>query len=555
MNQALQNRNQRSYRAILFLIARSALIALMLSAYPVWAKPHTGALPAPTPAAVPGRVDTLGKVNFPTSCAPRVQSQIEEGVALLHSFQYRQAKNTFTGVSKQEPHCAIAYWGQAMSLYEQLWDWPDAKQFAEGRKDIDTAEKQKAVTPHERAYLDVARLFYQKNPEWDQDTRMKAFSDAWEKVYRQFPDDTEAAAFYALSLVALAEEGVDETANRKRAIAVLDPLFRANPDDPGPAHYLIHAADTPDLAPQALDAARRYASIAPDSSHALHMPAHIFVRLGLWPEAIESNLAAAKAAAEATRTGRADMHYQVHAMDFLDYAYLQAGDQAAARQVTEDLKNVVGASAQQVADHQADFRARAALELHQWKEAESLPVPSSQPRWQETTYWVRTIGAARNGDVAEAQKDLAKLQESISAQADKSKKKGPSSGDDDTRVQEAQAWVTFAQGKVEDAVKMLRTAADADDALEVEAISMPAREMLADMLLQAKRSPEALHEYEFTLRESPNRFDALYGAAHAAESAGRAEDARKYFAKLVASSIPSADRPELQEARTYIAAN
>jgi tetratricopeptide (TPR) repeat protein len=549
MNHALQDRNRRIYGAIL---CWTALIALMLGADPVWAKPHTNASPAATP---PARVDTLGKVSFPTSCAPHVQSQIEAAVALLHSFQYRQAENTFTEVSKQEPHCAMAYWGKAMSLYEQLWDWPDAKQFAEGRKDIDTAEKQKTITPHERAYLDVARVFYQKNPQWDQDTRMKAFSDAWEKVYRQFPDDTEAGAFYGLSLVALAEEGVDETANRKRAIAVLDPLFRAAPDDPGPAHYLIHAADTPELAPQALDAARRYASIAPDSSHALHMPAHIFVRLGLWRESIDSNLAAAKAAAEATRTGRADMHYQVHAMDFLDYSYLQAGDEAAARQVTEDLKNVVGASAQQVADHQADFRARAALELHQWKEAESLPVPSSQPRWQETTDWVRTIGAARNGDVAEAQKDLAKLQESVAALADKNKKKGPSSNDDDTRVQEAQAWLAFAQGKVDDAVKMLHTTADADDALEVESISMPAREMLADMLLEAKRAPEALHEYEVTLRESPNRFDALYGAAHAAESAGHAEDARKYFAKLVASSIPSADRPELQEARTYIAAN
>jgi tetratricopeptide (TPR) repeat protein len=439
-------------------------------------------------------------------------------------------------------------------LYQQLWDWPNAKEFAEGRKDIDAAEKQKAVAPHERAYLDVARVFYQKDSDWDQDTRMKAFSDAWEKVYRQYPADTEAGAFYGLSLAALAEEGVDETANRKRAIAVLDPLFRANPDDPGPAHYLIHAADTPDLAPQALDAARRYASIAPDSAHALHMPAHIFVRLGLWRESIESNRASAKAAAEATRTGRADMHYQFHAMDFLDYSYLQAGDEAAARQVTEDLKDVVGANAQTVANHQADFRARAALELHRWKEAELLPVPDSQPRWQETTYWVRTIGAARNGDVAEAQKDLAKLQEVVAAQADKAKKKGPSSNDEDTHVQEAQAWIAFAQGKVDDAVKTLRAAADTDDAEEVESTSMPAREMLADMLLESKRAPEALHEYEVTLRESPNRFDALYGAAHAAESAGHAEDARSYFAKLVASSIPSSDRPELQEARTYIAA-
>jgi hypothetical protein len=550
MNHFAENQTWRAGRATLFLIA---LMAFFLGADSICLRLRADSLRAAPPAAA-GPVDSLGKVSFPTSCAPRVQSGIEESVALLHSFQYRQAENTFTEVSKQEPHCAMAYWGKAMSLYEQLWDWPNAKQFAEGRKDIDTAEKQKAVTAHERAYLDAARVFYQKEPDWDQDARMKAFSDAWEKVYREFPKDTEAGAFYGLSLVALAEEGVDETANRNKAIAVLDPLFRAAPDDPGPAHYLIHAADTPALAPQGLDAARRYASIAPDSSHALHMPAHIFVRLGLWQESIDSNRAAAKAAAEATRTGRADMHYQVHAMDFLDYSYLEAGDEAGAQHVMEDLKNVVGANAQQIANRQADFRARAALELHQWKAAESLTLPE-QPRWQETTYWVRAIGAARNGDVAEAQKDLAKLVEVTAGLDEKGKKKGPSSDDNNIRVQEAKAWIAFAQGKNDEAERILRAAADSDDSQEVESTSMPAREMLADMLLEAKRPADALHQYEVTLRESPNRFDALYGAAHAADSAGQAGDARKYFVKLVAVCIPSADRPELQEARTYIAAN
>src|SRR5208282_715091 len=310
----------------------------------------------------------------------------------------------------------------------------------------------------------------------------------------------------------------------------------------------------PELAPQALDAARRYASIAPDSAHALHMPAHIFVRLGLWRESIESNLASARAAAEATRTARADMHYQVHAMDFLHYSYLQAGDEAAARQVTEDLKNVVGASAQQIAYYQADFRARAALELHRWKDTESLTVPGGEPRAQEMTYWVCAIGAARNGNAADAQRDLGMLEKVVAAVGQKSKRKASSGNDDDIRVLEVQAWIALAQGKVEDAVRTLRVAADSQEAEKVESIFMPAREMLADMLLETNRAPEALHEYELVLRESPNRFDALYGAAHAAESAGQAKDARKYFAKLVAASISSADRPELQEARTYISA-
>jgi tetratricopeptide (TPR) repeat protein len=544
MKRCGKRRMAHSWRHSLSLV----LMALGLAADPGWATPQLDWLHATSPA--PGRVDTLGKVSFPTSCAPRVQSQIEEGVALLHSFQYRQAESAFTGVSKQEPHCAMAYWGKAMSLYQQLWGWPGARAFAKGHEDIETAEKQTAVTPRERAYIEVARVFYQALPDGGQDARMKAFSQAWEKVYREFPKDIDAGAFYGLSLLALAEAGVDEIANRKEAIAVLDPLFRAAPDNPGPAHYLVHAADTPDLAPQGLDAARKYASIAPDSAHALHMPSHIFVRLGLWRESIESNRASAEAAADAAQTGVADIRYQVHAMDFLHYSYLQAGDEAAAHEVTEDLENVVGAGAQQIANYQADFRARAALELHRWKDAESL-TPAGQPRSQENTYWVRAIGAARNGDITEAQKDLAKLEEVVAALDEKSKETASSSNEDDTQVQEARAWIAFAQGKVDDAVRTLRAAADNE---KVPSLSMPAREMLADMLLLSKRAPEALHEYELALRESPNRFDALYGAAHAAEAAGRPEDSRKYFTKLVAASIPSADRPELQEAKTYLTA-
>jgi tetratricopeptide (TPR) repeat protein len=495
----------------------------------------------------------LGKVNFPTSCAPRVQSRLDEGLALLHSFQYLQAENTFAWVSTQEPLCAMAFWGKAMSRYEQLWTWPDARTFAVGREDIEVAEAQTAITPRERAYIDVARVFYQKDPGLGQVARMKAFSEAWEKAYRQFTNDTDVGAFYGLSLVALAQIGVDESNNRKRAIAVLDSLFRAAPDDPGPAHYLIHAADTPELASQGLEAARQFARIAPDSAHALHMPSHIFVRLGLWRESIASNRASAKAAGDATRTGRADMHYQVHAMDFLQYSYLQAGDETAALRVTEDLTKVVGASGRQIALYQGDFRARAALELHHWKDAESLIVPSGEPRAQEIAYWVRAIGAARSGDVAEAQRDLVKLEECVAGLRQQSKRIGSSGDDNDTHVQEARAWIAFAQGKFDDATQTLRAAANSEDRDRVDSISMPAREMLADMLLESGKSTEALREYELTLRESPNRLDALYGAAHAAESLGQPESARQYFVKLLMASIPSADRPEIKEARAYTA--
>jgi tetratricopeptide (TPR) repeat protein len=532
------------------------LVALGLAADSGWATPQLDRLHAAPPTAL-GLVDSFGKVSFPTSCASRVQSQIEEGVALLHSFQYREARSTFAEVSKQDPHCAMAYWGKAMSLYQQLWGWPGARAFAKGHEDIETADKLTALTPRERAYIDVARLFYHALPDGGQDARMEAFSEGWERVYREFPKDTDAGAFYGLSLVALAEAGVDEAANRKKAIAVLDPLFRAAPNNPGPAHYLVHAADTPDLAPQGLDAALRYASIAPDSAHALHMPSHIFVRLGLWRESIKSNRASAKAAAEAAQIGFADIRYQVHAMDFLHYCYLQAGDKAAADEVTEDLENVVGAGAEQITNYQADFRARAALELHRWKDAESL-APAGQPRSQENTYWVRAIGAARNGKTTQALRDLQKLEEVVAALHEKSNDMAtsmndmaPSSNEDATHVQEALAWIAFAQGKVDEAVRTLRAAADHE---KVQSLSMPAREMLADMLLLSKRAPEALYQYELALRESPNRFDSLYGAAHAAESADRPEATRKYFTQLLAASIPSADRPELHEAKTCLKA-
>jgi tetratricopeptide (TPR) repeat protein len=509
-------------------------------------------------SAAPERAHSLGKVDFPTTCDPRVQNRIEEGVALLHSFQYREAEVAFTEVAKQDPHCAMAYWGKAMSLYQQLWGWPNARAFADGREDVETAKAQKSAAPRELAYIDLAVLFFERQSTLSISARMRAFSEAWEKVYREFPKDINAGAFYGLSLVALSGEGIDEESNRRKAIAVLDPLFHAAPENPGPAHYLIHAADTPELAPLALDAARQYARIAPDSAHALHMPSHIFVRMGLWRESIESNLASAEAAvAAARRAGRADIQYQVHAMDFLDYSYLQAGDEAGARQMTGDLENVVGASAEQIANYQADFRARAALELHRWSDAESL-ISGDEPLSRENTYWVRALGAAHNRHIGAAQLDLAKLEELVAGQregnaipSDSMPMPGGSSNDDGgTHVLEAQAWIAFAQGNVDDAIRTLRVAAANE---KVRSLSMPASEMLADMLLECGRAPLALHEYELALREAPNRFDALYGAARAAESAGDPVDARKYFTKLVTASIPSADRFEFREAREFLA--
>lgn len=500
-------------------------------------------------------IDQLGKVDFPTSCSSKVQPAIEKGVALLHSFQYQQAKQVFTEAATQEPACAMAEWGEAMSLYHQLWDFPGDETLAEGRRYTDQAQKSSQLTSRERAYLAATAAFYQDNSKLDHSARWRAYLAAMEKLHQNFPGDAEGGEFYALSLISDPADAGDDTANREKAVAILDRLFRTERNNPGAAHYLIHATDTPDLAPKGLDAARAYAKIAPDSSHALHMPSHIFVRLGLWQETIDSNIAASASAARATEMHLSDPHYQIHALDFLDYAYIQTGQETKARQLVEDLHGVPGmAEMKNMADEMAYFAARNTLELHHWKEAATLPIPDVKLAWQDTTYRARAIGAARIGDVEGARKATAKLAEAVAAREAEQKQKGyyiPESESIDQR--EAEGWLAYAEGKPDEAVRILRSAADRQKARSLDSIAIPAREMLADLLLELKRPAEAAEEYQIVLKNSPNRFNALYGAAHAAQLAGKARDAQGYYAKLVEISAPTADRPELQEARVFIA--
>jgi len=500
-------------------------------------------------------IDQLGKVDFPTSCSSKVQPAIEKGVALLHSFQYQQAKQVFTEAATQEPACAMAEWGEAMSLYHQLWDFPGDETLAEGRRYTDQAQKSSQLTSRERAYLAATAAFYQDNSKLDHSARWRAYLAAMEKLHQNFPGDAEGGEFYALSLISDPADAGDDTANREKAVAILDRLFRTERNNPGAAHYLIHATDTPDLAPKGLDAARAYAKIAPDSSHALHMPSHIFVRLGLWQETIDSNIAASASAARATEMHLSDPHYQIHALDFLDYAYIQTGQETKARQLVEDLHGVPGmAEMKNMADEMAYFAARNTLELHHWKEAATLPIPDVKLAWQDTTYRARAIGAARIGDVEEARKATAKLAEAVAAREAEQKQKGyyiPEGESIDQR--EAEGWLAYAEGKPDEAVRILRSAADRQKARSLDSIAIPAREMLADLLVELKRPAEAAEEYQIVLKNSPNRFNALYGAAHAAQLAGKARDAQGYYAKLVEISAPTADRPELQEARVFIA--
>jgi tetratricopeptide (TPR) repeat protein len=500
----------------------------------------------------------LGQVNFPTSCAAEVQPSIETGVALLHSFQYKQADQTFSEAAQRDPKCAVAYWGKAMTHYEQLWEFPSGRSLKHGAEEIQRAQAAGASTERERGYIAAGAAFYLADAKLSETQRVQAYSTALSDLHQKFPGDVDAAAFYALSLVALAaQQEVNVQANRKAAIAILDPLCRKAPTNPGPAHYLIHATDTPEFAPQGLAAARAYSKIAPDSSHALHMPSHIFVRLGLWQESIASNIVASESAATGTREHRSPPHYQFHALDFLNYSYLQTGQESKARAMVKELEDVPGADSESIAEHQACFAARNAFEAHRWKEAAALPIPQVPRESQESTYQVRVIAAAHLGDVPAARQDLQKYVEISTEQQRKASHHGNKAAyksvDKSVDQMEAEAWVAFAEGKPDEALKTLRSASDREEADGVDSLAMPAREMLADMLLDLKRPSEALAEYKAAMKSSPNRFDALYGAGHAAQLAGDASAANVYYTKLMEISATSADRAELSEAKSYLA--
>ena len=535
-------------------IRASLLIAGILPLCFILTSSQIGHADSPVVSAEALHPTQLGKVNFPTSCSSAAQPAMEKAVALLHSFQYTQSEQTFAKAAQEDPHCAMADWGKAMALYHQLWDFPRTKDLREGREDLEEATRIGGTTQRESEYISAAAAFYQDKSDSTHTARAQAYSAAMEKLYRDNPKDTDAAAFYALSLVALAEYGDHDLENRKKALTVLDPLLVSEPEHPGVAHYIIHASDTPELASEGLVAARMYAKIAPDSSHAIHMPSHIFTRLGLWQESIDSNIAAEASARKATEMHMAEPHYQTHAMDFLDYAYLQSGQEARARAVVNDLGTVPGADRESIGDMQAIFEARNAIELHHWKEAASLDVPDIPLRDQGMTYWAKAIGAARSADVDGAKQDIQKLIEANDARDLHEKGMGNKvSPGEGVEQREAEAWLAYAEGKSAEAVKSLRLAAEREESEHVESLTVPAREMLGDLFLELKQPSEALAEYQGALKISPKRFDSLYGAAHAAEAAGNAQEARDYFTQLSKIAAPDADRPELQEAKVSLA--
>jgi hypothetical protein len=507
----------------------------------------------------------LGTVHFPVSCAASVQKPFARGVALLHSFWYEEAEKEFLNIAHTDPRCAMAHWGVAMSLWHELWNEPDANVIKRGLAEANSADKIASVaqlgpaTPREKAYIAAIVAFYSDSEKLDHAARAKAYSDAMKKVYESYPDDHEAATFYALSLLASEPENDATFANRKQAAAILEKLFATEPDHPGVAHYLIHAYDKPQLAELGIPAARRYAQVAPAAPHALHMPSHIFARVGLWQDDIQSNLASVAATRKTAAMGMGGEGHQFHAMNFLFYAYLQSGREADARALMAEVKampemhDMYGVGFDPHLTTEAHFAALYPLEMRDWAAAAAL-TPVNIPNTAEDSfgYWAKAIGSAHLHQPEEVRKDVAAIE--VIHQKFVSQKKKEFAEATDRDLKQAQAWLAFADGKYDDAVATLRSMADKEDAMGEEPQDIPTREMIADMLLEAKRPQQALVEYQTDLKFNPNRFNGLYGAARAAEAAGKQSEANEYYALLLKDCAGSnSTRQELSRAKELLA--
>ncbi|HEU4413755.1 MAG TPA: hypothetical protein VFT65_03145 [Candidatus Angelobacter sp.] len=502
--------------------------------------------------------EKLGAVSFPTSCAAAVQKPFERGVALLHSFEYEPAENQFKEVATKDPQCAMAYWGQAMSLYHQLWSRPTKADLQHGNELLERARKLKPRTEREQQYVTALAAFFQ-NSELEFQQRADAYNAAMEKLYLQNPSDREAAIFYALSLLGSGPEDDPTLSHARKAVAILNQLFEQDPGHPGIAHYIIHACDNPQMASLGLAAARKYAGIAASSPHAVHMPSHIFARLGLWQDDIQSNQAALVLVNKMSGMHLHMMHHKMHSLDFLESAYLQIGDNQKAKAAWDELETVRKEDVEEeFQDYyyamRAGFAARYTLERRQWREAMALQPPQgSAPFVEALTYWAHAVAAGHVHDVAAAQAAADKFDALM-----ESTKKSPQRHEVNAMANnhdEVHAWLAFAQGHNEEAIRLLRRVADKQDKVGKGETETPAREMLADMLLEMNRPQEALAEYEVSLKTDPNRFNGLAGAAQAAEKSQQKDKAAGFYAQLIRNCQGSnSDRPELARAKTLVAA-
>jgi hypothetical protein len=512
-------------------------------------------------AGQPG--EKLGTVRFETSCAPAVSTDIDRAVALLHSFEFRTAIEGFTAVLAENPTCAIAHWGIALAY----WGNPFAgvrsqSALQQGLAAVEKARATGAPTPRERGYIDAVAALFEDHATVSQRDRILAYERAMADVSRQNPQDVEATIFHALAVNQTALPNDKTYAAQHRAAEILEPLWKKYPDHPGLPHYIIHAYDHPPLASRALEAARRYADIAPSAPHALHMPSHTFTRVGSWQESVDTNRRSEQSAIQQGVVAEA-----LHAMDYQTYAYLQMARDRAARDVLNRLPTVAAAfdpaaTAGSAAPPLAAFYAlaaipaRYALERGAWEEAAELGVPANgTPFTIAIAHFARALGAARGGRPAAASEDvrrLAALRDQLEEMRD-----AYWAEQVDIQWRVASAWVAFAHGRRAEGIEALREAADIEDATDKSAVTpgplAPARELLGEMLLEAGDAAGALQAFDGSIAKEPRRFRGAFGAARAAEAAGDATAARRYYrATLEIASAADSPRAELAQARAYV---
>jgi hypothetical protein len=501
--------------------------------------------------------DRMGTVHFETSCSPEVHDKFDLAVATLHSFGYRKSAQLFAGVLSADPSCSMAEWGIAMSHYRQLWDPPTQDDLKIGLEAAQEGLSMGPKTQRERDYLNAIQGFYQNAGSESHSIRAKRYETAMELVHSRYPQDSEAAVFYALSLIANAPPNDKTYANQRKATQILEPIIQQQPRHPGVAHYIIHADDNPVLAQLALESAKHYSQIAPDSPHALHMPSHIFTRLGLWDDSITSNLASVESARKQKLGGD-----ELHALDYLVYAYLQTGRITAARKLTQQLPVVEPGDAGRYAGRYATaaIPARYWIERQQWDAAAALPLPpetspgDAYASTQATLYFARALGASRLGDIKAAQ---AAMQPLLSLRDALAQSGGSDAGQVNVQLMIVSSWIKWAHGDHDAALQAMRTAAAMEDATEKSPVSpgsiAPAPEMLGDMLLLAKQPKLALTAYESALISTPGRLRAEYGAAVSAQEAGLRAAAEGHYRRLLRNcSQADSDLPELKKANYFL---
>ncbi len=530
----------------------------------------------------PGDLRAAGKVEFPISCTPAVQSEFSRGVALLHSFFYEEARRVFTFVAERDPKCAMAQWGIAMTWWHPIWTPPRPDEMSAGKAAIEKAMALNAGTDRERGFITALNVYYNTpdssnagaigqschGPVGPRD-RVIAYEKAMHQLRDKYPDDFEIEAFYAFAVLAAGYAMPNDTTLSKQleAAALLEKLWKQNPNHPGVVHYLIHCYDYPALAQRGLAAAQSYASIAPWVPHALHMPSHIFTRLGMWDESIAANGASAEAsrAYAAMRHRDATEAEELHALDYMAYSYLQEARDTEAKKIVDLAAKVRKTNPElefSAAYALAAIPTRYAFERNDWASAATLTVPnlphwSSFPFMEALIEYGHALGRAHTGDLDGARKAIARMQQLRDATKDP--KFDYFKNHLDLQMQAASAWVAASEGKKSEAIEMLRRAADAEDILGKHPVSpgafVPIREQLGSLLLEGGQSKEAQREFEAALKIYPGRFRGLYGAARAAEQNGDKESASRYYAKLAAQTTKAASsRDELNHVREFLTA-